>query len=164
MKSFVKGILFLSVTILYVVSTMGFGVHRCTSDGSASVMLFFGNTPCAYAHSHGEEGYHLHTCDADSAECHHAHGENEGHNCAGEEAHHDEDCCSTDVYVITHDQTITDENNFAAPLLPFDAAFISHCPLVVEQVGFTSYKETHGSIHGALHKSHSQASFCVFRV
>ena len=164
MKSFVKGILFLSVTILYVVSTMGFGVHRCTSDGSASIMLLFGNAPCAYAHSHGEEGYHLHTCDAASVHEHHDHEPCEEHDHHGQEHHHTEDCCSTDVYVVTHDQTLTDDNNFAAPLFPFDAAFINYRPLIVEQADFTGYKEIPGSVHGALHKSHLQASFCVFRV
>lgn len=160
MKSFVKGILFLSVTILYVVSTMGFGVHRCTSDGSASVMLLFGNAPCAYAHSHGEEGYHLHSCDAHSAEDHRC-AESE---CGGEEHHHTDDCCTTDIYVVTHDQTLTDDNNFAAPQLSFDAAFINYQPLVVEAGNLTGYKDFFGSVMGALHKSHSQASFCVFRV
>lgn len=165
MKSFVKSILFLGVAILYVVSTMGFGVHRCTSDGSASVMLLFGNAPCAYAHSHGDEGYHIHTCDADSAQessCpgHHC----DESNCEGESEHHDEDCCSTDVYVVTHDQTLTDDNSLAAPWLPLDVAFISTSPLVAQEIGHAGHKDIFGSAHGALHKSHSQASFCVFRV
>lgn len=177
MKSFVKGILFFSVTILYVVSTMGFGVHRCTSDGSASVMLLFGNAPCAYAHSHGDEGYHIHTCDADTTESHHVHGDGHnangedncsGHHCAdsecgGPEDHHSEDCCSTDVYVVTHDQTLTDDNNMAVPQISFDAAF-ANCHTLVESGDFTGYKHFFGSALGALHKSHFQASICVFRV
>ena len=160
MKSFVKGILFLSVTILYVVSTMGFGIHRCTSDGSASVMLLFGNSPCAYAHTHGDEGYHFHSCDADHADGHHC----TDSECRGEESHHSEDCCSTDVYVVTHDQTVTDDNNFTVQQFLLDAAYINYRPLVVVTENLTSNKDYFGSLLGALHKSHSQASFCVFRV
>ncbi len=162
MKSFVKSILFLSVTILYVVSTMGFGVHRCTMDGTASVILLFGNTPCAYAHSHGDEGYHLHSCQEHSCQEHHgeAHNGEEHH----QEKHHGDDCCSTDVYVVSHDQTLADDNNITPVPFSFDMAIVHYNSHIEVSSGVAGCKEFIGSAGGAFHKSHSQAAFCLFRV
>ena len=96
MKSFVRNILFIAVALLYIVSTMGYGVHKCASDGTASLILLFGETPCEYAHAHNPAEHH--GC------CHH-----------GEEQEHDDDCCSTSVYVLTHDQTTQEDVQILVP-------------------------------------------------
>ena len=94
MKSFVRNILFIAVALLYIVSTMGYGVHKCASDGTASLILLFGETPCEWVHSHIDDEGNCYT---------HAHNPAEHHGCChhGEEQEHDDDCCSTSVYVLT---------------------------------------------------------------
>ena len=119
MKGIMRNIAFLAVALMYIVSTMGYGVHRCTTDGTASLILLFGETPCEFVHSHiDSEGNtfthsHLpgeHTC-PDSCSGEHCHpAESDGHSC-GE---HSSDCCSTNVYVLTEDQNVTNQDNSVA--------------------------------------------------
>lgn len=92
----------LAVIALYIVSTMGYGVHRCTADGTASLILLFGESPCEYVHSHMDEHGNTYT---------HSHAPGEHHNCThhhGENGH--EGCCTTDVYMVSEDQTTSDDN------------------------------------------------------
>ena len=124
MKSLMRNMAFLAVMALYIVSTMGYGVHRCTTDGTASLILLFGESPCEFVHSHidseGNSYTHSHTpiehedCSGHGECGHNHHGEGEGHN----------GCCSTDVYVITEDQTSTDDNFDLAPQITLLAASI----------------------------------------
>ncbi len=93
MKSIMRNLAFVAVAVMYIVSTMGYGVHRCTADGTASVILLFGETPCEYVHSHMNECCGNHGC---SQEC--------------DAARHSSDCCSTNVYVLTEDQNIGQDN------------------------------------------------------
>lgn len=108
MKSFVRNILFIAVALLYIVSTMGYGVHKCASDGTASLILLFGETPCEWVHSHIDDEGNCYT---------HAHNPAEHHGCChhGEEQEHDDDCCSTSVYVLTHDQTTQEDVQILVP-------------------------------------------------
>jgi len=69
---------FLAVIALYIVSTMGYGVHRCTADGTASLILLFGESPCEYVHSHMDGHGNTYT---------HSHAPGEHHNCDGEHHH-----------------------------------------------------------------------------
>ena len=110
MKSFVRNILFIAVALLYIVSTMGYGVHKCASDGTASLILLFGETPCEWVHSHIDDEGNCYT---------HAHNPAEHHGCChhGEEQEHDDDCCSTSVYVLTHDQTTQEDVQIIVPSL-----------------------------------------------
>ena len=105
MRCIMRNIAFLAVTVLYIVSTMGYGVHRCSVDGTASLILLCGEAPCEFAHSHtdSEEQACTH-----SHECSHSHSHN---HCDS----HNSDCCSTNVYVLTDDQNISDEGTAPAP-------------------------------------------------
>ena len=108
--------LFIMVAILYVVSTMGYGVHKCNAEGTASLILLFGETPCEYLHSHTDSNGNTYT------HAHHPSGHTCSHGCShhhndeqhtGEHSH--EDCCSTSVYVLTHDQNTNDSSQWDVP-------------------------------------------------
>ena len=135
-KQIMRDILFIMVAILYVVSTMGYGVHKCNAEGSASLILLFGETPCEYVHSHTDSNGntythshppHSHSCshgcthlpDSNSCShgCTHHHNDAEHHH-GGEhhaQEHSHEDCCSTSVYVLTHDQNTNDHSQWYVP-------------------------------------------------
>lgn len=107
MKKLAVNILFLSVTLLYIMSTMGVGVHKCATEGTASLIILYGDSPCSRAHSH------------DEGECMHHH---DGHSCCShkechseESQEHSNDCCSTSVYVITPDQDLGSEHKIVPP-------------------------------------------------
>lgn len=107
----------LVVVAIYIVSTMGYGVHECKLDGTKDIVVLFGETPCEYIHSHIDKSGHIYTHAHDAAgsktveaQC--------GCGCAltadalaeGNTAsfEHNDNCCHTTVYSITHDQTIED--------------------------------------------------------
>lgn len=113
MKSLMRNMAFLAVMALYILSTMGYGVHRCTTDGTAQFILLFGESPCEYVHSHidsqGNSYTHSHVPGG-----HHSDSDCDAHH-TGECTHHHNDdgdggCCSTDVYVVTEDQAASDRN------------------------------------------------------
>ena len=116
MKQIMRDMLFIMVAILYVVSTMGYGVHKCNAEGTASLILLFGETPCEYVHSHtdsnGNTYTHAHLPDSHSCShgCTH-HNDDHQH----EEEHGHEDCCSTSVYVLTQDQNTNDSSQWVVP-------------------------------------------------
>ena len=116
MKQIMRDMLFIMVAILYVVSTMGYGVHKCDAEGTASLILLFGETPCEYVHSHTDSNgntythAHLpgnHSC---SHGCTH-HPDDQQHT----DEHSHEDCCSTSVYVLTHDQNTNESSQWDMP-------------------------------------------------
>lgn len=117
MKQIMRDMLFIMVATLYVVSTMGYGVHKCNAEGTASLILLFGETPCEYVHSHtdsnGNTYTHAHHPDDHSCShgCTHHHGDAQQH----EEEHSHEGCCSTSVYVLTHDQNTNDSTQWDVP-------------------------------------------------
>ena len=111
MKQIMRDMLFIMVAALYVVSTMGYGVHKCDAEGTASLILLFGETPCEYVH-HPDS----HTC---SHGCTHHH-DDEQH--TGEHSH--EGCCSTSVYVLTHDQNTNDSSQWDIPQPQLFAAIL----------------------------------------
>lgn len=104
------------VVAIYIVSTMGYGIHECKHDGTRDVIVLFGETPCEYIHSHVDGKGHLYT---------HAHHAKSCTACAccgetpdtGEPGtavyHHDGNCCHTTVYSITHDQTLENDVDIA---------------------------------------------------
>lgn len=61
---------------VYTVSTMGFGIHQCSTDRTTKILLLVGENPCSHTHHHNG------VC-----ECGHPH-------------HHDASCCNTKVYVV----------------------------------------------------------------
>lgn len=137
MKKVFRNGLFLFVALLYVVSTMGYAVHVCTDDGTAQLILMYGESPCA------------HECESG---CGHSHDHH--HN-------HDKDCCSTDVYVLTQDQDLTDELSEVSPeytllcdyLLPY-LDFAGECAPLSD----FSIRDIIYSCKGA----DSQAQLCTF--
>lgn len=95
---------------------MGYGVHECKTDGTKSVIVLFGETPCEYVHSHfkadGTCYSHSHVC-LDSS-C--------GSNCAKTgctHSHlHNSKCCHTTVYVLSADQQFSNSQTTATEDLP----------------------------------------------
>lgn len=76
---------------VYLLSYVGFSVHRCSCEGSVQVSVLIGNPDCEHLHAHINLS------------------ENEFHHC--EESHQD-GCCTTEIFVLTTDQCGTDSNNF----------------------------------------------------
>ena len=147
MKRFIRDILFIAVALLYMVSTMGFGVHSCTADGTESLSVLYVESPCAHEH----EGHN-----PDSG-CPHHHGEDCSHT-------HQEDCCSTDVYVVTHDQNTTEDVQISVPEieLPYYA-----CNAVDFLVSYSIVKriEAGNGIAGDMGlEPGSRAELCSFRI
>lgn len=153
MKSFAKVILVLAVSLLYVVSTMGYGVHRCVVDGTASVVLLFGEAPCDYAHQHEQHG---------DGECGHRHGES--HDCSSHENHeHDGNCCSTSVYVLTQDQDTVQDTHFDVPVADcISPAYDCTADILSADLDSNDwFRESSGDV---TLPGPAQALFCIFRV
>ena len=79
MKKFISYLFSLLFGVIYILSTMGYGVHKCRLEGTNDVIVMFNTTPCEYAHS---KGGILKKCFCDVV-----HGE--------EGMSHDGNCCST---------------------------------------------------------------------
>lgn len=163
MKSLMRNMAFLAVITLYIVSTMGYGVHRCTADGTASLILLFGESPCEYVHSHMDGHGNTYT---------HSHAPGEHHNCDGEHHHecthnHGEDehegCCTTDVYMVSEDQTTSDDNFDIVPQMTLLANVLQGA---VEQQGISYVSAANAlSLLLAQHpKEAPQAVLCTFRI
>ena len=80
---------------VYVLSYVGFSVHKCSCEGSVQISILVGNSSCEDLHTHiplsrGE----FHHCDE----------------------HHDDGCCSTEVLVLTSEQTSPDHNTLFSAL------------------------------------------------
>ena len=161
-----RDILFIMVATLYVVSTMGYGVHKCNAEGTASLILLFGETPCEYVHSHtdsnGNTYTHAHLPDSHSCShgCTH-HNDDQQH----EEGHSHEDCCSTSVYVLTQDQNTNDSSQWDVPQPQLMAELVwndSLCSIYTPQhqtglLGETATLSVQSNMAG-------QASLCTFRI
>lgn len=66
------------MAVTYVLAYMGFGVHTCHEDGSRDFVWMLGDVSCEHIHHHGHDTDHGH--------------------------HHDDGCCTTQVYVLTDAQ------------------------------------------------------------
>lgn len=122
MKKALRNFLFLALAVLYTMSTMGYGVHRCTEDGTASLILLFGETPCEWVHSHIDSDGNTYTHSHAPGEHHHEHctGEECSGSCNGGNgdeccSNHSSNCCSTSVYTVSHDQNTTEDFQVIAP-------------------------------------------------
>lgn len=177
---------FLAVMALYIVSTMGYGVHKCTSDGTASLILLFGESPCEYVHTHvdehGNSYTHSHAPGKHEEACGHGHHEGEcgghhGNGCGGHHTagHHDgscvgaghaeehDGCCSTDVYVLTHDQNTVEDNLQFLPQALLVADVMQD--ILAMQVPAATFSSDYGRLLQALHpKDGQQAVLCTFRI
>ena len=52
MRKTFSHIVMLALTLCYVLSTMGYGVHHCDHDGTSNVVLCYGESPCEHCHEH----------------------------------------------------------------------------------------------------------------
>lgn len=165
MRSIMRNIAFAAVALLYIVSTMGYGVHKCSTDGTASLILLFGETPCEFVHSHIDSDGNTYSHSHAPGEHHHTHDCQDEH-CGSHEfdgEHHSSDCCSTNVYVLTEDQDITSEDNSFAP----DFHFVySGIPCESELLASASVPAKHIPYSFKIFPSleSAQAVLCTFRI
>lgn len=110
MKRIVSYLFPVLLVAVYLISTMGCGVHKCTADGTYDVMILFGESICESAHPENGNGP---VCSC---------GLN--HILAEDGEHHDGDCCSTDTYVLSQDQ-VTSNNDL-------DESGLVDCGLVLQ--------------------------------
>ncbi len=131
MKKLLSYIFTLTIVAMYIVSTMGYGIHECTHDGTKDVVVLFGETPCEYIHSHIDGDGHIYVHSHNPA----AHGacalsadsprSCRSCGCEGKWTYkHDDNCCHTTVYSITHDQTIEDNADIVVPCVYIDFALL----------------------------------------
>lgn len=103
MKNIFSKIICLLFAGLYIVSTMGYSVHHCNLEGTSDVeIMFLDDNICEHSHT-GCDG-HSHDCD-----------------------HHNSNCCSTTVLIITSDQVVSsNEDSIDIPIsyIPFVQPFI----------------------------------------
>ncbi len=111
---------------IYMLSTMGYGIHQCSLEGSNDIILLFGETPCEYVHS--KDG------GAGNCICGLEH-QYQSEECAGGE--HSNNCCSTETYVLSQDQVNSNNDTGHAPLL--DYVYISYNLPVTEDCGQELY-------------------------
>lgn len=116
MKKWISYIVSVIVVGLYLLSTMGYGIHECSVSGTKNMIVLFGESPCEYVH-HGKKSQEC-SCGSCCAGSHAGHSASKGEchteaihkleHCAednglhGEE--HDSNCCTTKTFVLSHDQ------------------------------------------------------------
>lgn len=90
------------IMLLYLVSTMGYGVHECTAEGTKDIIVLFGESPCEFVHTHNHtKGY------GNSSAHHHAHNALCEKGCCNHHTMlHGAECCKTTVYSATQDQQV----------------------------------------------------------
>lgn len=185
-KSLVRNIFFVAVMVLYVVSTMGYGVHKCATNGTASLILLFGESPCEYVHSHVDEHgntyTHSHAPGKHDQECSHGHhvgcGSAHGGCCGSHNSgeHHEEGypghdhelehdgCCSTDVYVLTQDQNTTVEDNNPFLLQTILIAEMMQDIQAIQAPTVSLSSDRAQLLQPLPHKEGQQALLCTFRI
>lgn len=170
MKKALRNILFFAVALLYIISTMGLGVHKCTDEGTASLILLFGETPCEWVHTHvdSEGNSYTHSHAPGEHHPHHCNGGDDTGHCSGEHDYccadeHSSNCCSTSVYTITHDQNTTEDFQVSVPqpleigfmFQPADAVILSAATCALS--GIPSTGQT------VVQLGSRQALMCTFR-
>lgn len=161
MKTLMRNIFFVVMALLYIVSTMGYGVHTCTSDGSASLVLLFGESPCEFVHSHIDEHGNCITHSHPHSSEHHSDC-SEHHNDGCNHSHSD-NCCSTDVYVLSQDQNTAEYNIIIAPQACDAFCFMTDVPEILSETAVVSYKSYNFASRDC-EPQVSQAELCSFRV
>lgn len=95
MKNCISYLFSVIIVGLYILSTMGYGVHECSHNGTKNMMLLFGESPCEHSHSKARaQKCSKCKCCACCGSAKSAEGS----------AEHGGKCCTTEVYVLTHDQ------------------------------------------------------------
>lgn len=153
MKQIIRNILFLAIIALYVFSTMGYGVHKCTSDGSASLVILFAETPCE----------HQGVCGHQQECCHHHHSEDECDEEADDCNSHSNSCCSTDVYILTPDQTpVQDDFEIQMPMA--ESFMFPLCLMAKVEDSVSSLFRSGAADTQTWVEDAPQALLCTFRV
>ena len=95
MKNCISYLFSVIIVGLYILSTMGYGVHECSHNGTKNMMLLFGESPCEHSHSKARaQKCSKCKCCACCGSAKSAEGS----------AEHGGKCCTTEVYVLTQDQ------------------------------------------------------------
>lgn len=157
MKTAVSYLLSFLVVGIYIVSTMGFGIHECAMNGTKETVVLFGNDPCETAHNAKDDsGVKCCGCGcckmswilAESADA------------------HDGQCCTTEVYVLSHDQVNSQQLSSEMPdvsnadiLLPEDL----NCKMLAKASVFTGIAYPSGFVK-ALAKCDLLVSISQFRI
>ncbi len=97
MRSYLIRFVCTPVLLIYMMTTMGFGMHICSYDNSIDILLLSSSVECSDIHSH-----HECTCDGGSSDdlTH-----NQVHN--HDHSHmHNSDCCKTDIFNLNTDSDI----------------------------------------------------------
>lgn len=87
LPTYVASVLLIGV---YLLSYIGFSIHSCSCEDSIQISVMIGNPSCEDLHTH------IPVTKGDFHHCEH---------------HHDDGCCSTEVLVLTTDQTNPDHQS-----------------------------------------------------
>ena len=148
MKNCISRILMALMVGMYIISTMGYGVHECSHDGTKNMMVLFGETPCEIAHQLSEDGTRANVCSCCQSDL-------------SDSASHNNECCNTEVYVLTHDQVTSSCSEDVNPVFAslyisvenggsvVDLSNTSAFPGVVYSSGFTKCRSI-SDLHVAL--------------
>ena len=139
MKNCISRILMSIMVGMYIISTMGYGIHECSHDGTKNMMVLFAETPCEVAHQSSGDGSGAKRCSCCQSDL-------------TDSASHNNDCCNTEVYVLTHDQVASSSSEDINPMFAslyicvenggdiVDHSKHSAFPGVVYSSGFTKCK------------------------
>ncbi len=122
-KKIITFCLSLSLLVMYMIASMGMGLHECSHDGTRKLIVFFGESPCSYAHSHIDTHGNLYTHTHMAVPGHlHQHLSDGSIKEIGSMANtsvyqHDGHCCKTTAFVLSHEQKIQDCQILSAPSL-----------------------------------------------
>lgn len=123
-----KFLLYFSSTVLlfiYILSYIGFGIHKCTCNGTTDVVLLIGDTSCEKIHTHIHLNQLLSHTDSDS-NTHHHHCDH--HN----NQQNSDECCKTEILVLTDAQDNRNKIDLNHSVVNniIDLLFISDMPTV----------------------------------
>ena len=158
MNKILRNIFLVAVAALYIFSTMGYGVHKCSSEGTASLILLCGVVPCESAHSgSAHSGTHSDThLDTDSHECGCCHNDDCGNS-------HDKDCCSTNVYKVSHDQAAAETDIDIAPLASDVSSLMADMYKILSATGQSVCNPSDWDVRDCVYEA-SLAVLCTFLV
>ncbi len=124
MANLVKYTLTVMVLAAYFVTSPGFGIHECSSEGTRAILLLTSETNCEDIHSH---------CSCGSQGC--------------QESKHDNNCCKTEIHHLDLDYNIVELTStipvyFCA--LDFATLLLSEAALINPTSGYKYTEIRHG--------------------
>ena len=109
--------LLIVVLIVYVTTTVGFGIHVCQTDGSREAMLLTGGPCCDHSQMPNHHLAHSQCCASSEHAAAEACAASAGLPCCAEEK-----CCELSVYVLGADQDVVSNVSASAPAIACLAA------------------------------------------